>query len=213
MKPTDWGGDGISRFKGIRINCKNIGESWELSAVPGCESIVMDGVDCGMTLADMVAKYKERLMGDSVYSRFGNQFPLALKFSDNQNNLTIQMHSCVKGPGNDGSVNLPVVMTEDVSKVASGEFDFTDKMSNCEDFQVKREIIDGECTLTNNFDSFMGVVCIEGTGNIKVDGVSTSVRQGESLLLPARTDKFDVEGTLAILTIVIPTLIVASDKT
>lgn len=211
LKTTDWGGEGISRFKGIRINCKNIGESWELSAVPGCESIVMDGIDCGMTLTDMVTKYKDRLLGESVYTRYGDKFPLVVKFIDNRENLKVQMLSRQKGEI-DESALLPVVLTEDVNRVALGHSAESENLISSENFQVKREIIHGERTLTNSYDSFMGVVCVEGTGSLKVDGVSTSVRQGESLLLPAHTDAFDVEGTLALLTIVVPTLMAAQTE-
>lgn len=216
LKPTDWGGEGISRFKGIRINCKNIGESWELSAVPGCESIVMDGIDCGMTLTDMVTKYKERLVGDSVYNRFGNQFPLVVKLIDNKDNLSVEMLPLRDGY-NDGvsagdNAPLPVGLTEELSKTAYTESAPTENLISSEYFQVRREIIDGERRLTNDYDSFMGLVCVEGTGSLKVDGVSTSVRQGESLLLPAHTDEFDVEGTLALLTVVVPTLMATQNS-
>lgn len=209
LKSTVWGGEEISRFKGLRINCKNIGESWELSAVPGCESIVMDGDDCGMTLADMVRKYKDELVGKRVYSRYGDNFPLLVKFIDARDDLSIQMshlntelpkytyHPDVKSGYADCS--------DDVSGFGSG-VSATESLVKSDYFQVHKEVVDGERRIRNNEDSFMGLVCIEGNGSLKVDGVSTSVKQGESLLLPAHTDEFDVEGTMALLTIVIPTL-------
>lgn len=92
FKSTIWGGDEISRFKGISLNCKDIGESWELSAVPGCESIVADGEDCGLTLKDLVVKYREELVGKHVYERFGDEFPLLVKFIDAKDDLSLQVH-------------------------------------------------------------------------------------------------------------------------
>ena len=39
MQPTLWGGSRIARMKGIQ-STENIGESWEISGVDGCETIV-----------------------------------------------------------------------------------------------------------------------------------------------------------------------------
>ena len=82
FRNTIWGGDEISRFKQISVNCRNIGESWELSAVPGCESIVSEGADMGLTLNDLTAKYGETLVGPRVYERYGNRFPLTIRLID-----------------------------------------------------------------------------------------------------------------------------------
>ena len=198
LKTTDWGGEGISRFKGLKINCKNIGESWELSAEPGCESIVMDGTDCGMTLADMVTKYKENLVGQSVYTRYGNEFPLVVKFIDDHNRLWVQMHPRHAGPD-----TTPCRYSPQPTAIP----DLSQNLLRSEFCHINKEVVRGQRHLTNPHDSFMGLVCVEGNGSLKVDGISTSVRQGESLLLPAHTDNFDVEGTLSLLTIVIPTLL------
>lgn len=223
LKSTVWGGEEISRFKGLRINCKNIGESWELSAVPGCESIVMDGDDCGMTLADMVRKYKDELVGKCVYSRYGNNFPLLVKFIDAQSKLSIQMSQPYMDFAQEpiDYTYYPVCdstsyqeYASDCQEGASASYPvcdstaqgITESLMKCDHFKVHKEVVDGERRIRNNEDSFMGLVCIEGNGSLKVDGVSTSVKQGESLLLPAHTDEFDVEGTMALLTIVIPTL-------
>ena len=56
LKPVLWGGDKIAPFKGIKSDCDNIGESWEISGVPGHESVVSDGPDNGMTLPALVDK-------------------------------------------------------------------------------------------------------------------------------------------------------------
>ena len=68
----------------------NVGESWEVSAVEGSESIVANGADKGLTLPDMVRKYKEDLVGEANYARFGNKFPLLIKFIDAKLDLSIQ---------------------------------------------------------------------------------------------------------------------------
>ena len=85
LKQTLWGGDKIIPFKHLNDTLANVGESWEVSAVEGSESIVANGADKGLTLPDMVRKYKEDLVGEANYARFGNKFPLLIKFIDARN--------------------------------------------------------------------------------------------------------------------------------
>lgn len=92
LKQTLWGGDRIIPFKHLNDTLPNVGESWEVSAVEGSESIVANGPDKGFTLPEMVRKYKEELMGEANYTRFGNKFPLLIKFIDAKLDLSIQVH-------------------------------------------------------------------------------------------------------------------------
>lgn len=96
LKQTLWGGDKIIAFKHLDVNLPNVGESWEISAVEGSESVVANGVDKGRTLTEMVREYKEKLVGESNYARFGEKFPLLIKFIDAKFDLSIQVH-----PGDD----------------------------------------------------------------------------------------------------------------
>ena len=43
LKSTIWGGNKIIAFKHLDIKQEKVGESWEISGVPGNESIVADG--------------------------------------------------------------------------------------------------------------------------------------------------------------------------
>lgn len=92
LKQTLWGGDKIIPFKHLNDNLANVGESWEVSAVEGSESIVANGADKGLTLSEMVRKYKEELVGEANYARFGSKFPLLIKFIDAKLDLSIQVH-------------------------------------------------------------------------------------------------------------------------
>ena len=92
LKQTLWGGDKIIPFKHLNDTLPNVGESWEVSAVDGSESVVANGPDKGLTLPDMVRKYKEELVGESNYARFGTKFPLLIKFIDARLDLSIQVH-------------------------------------------------------------------------------------------------------------------------
>ena len=97
LKTTLWGGYQIAPFKGIYTAQPNIGESWEISGVPGHESVaiergLIDDVDVGLTLTELIDKYKGLLMGNKVYKRFGNKFPLLVKFIDSRQDLSVQVH-------------------------------------------------------------------------------------------------------------------------
>lgn len=92
LKQTLWGGDKIIPFKHLNETQPNVGESWEVSAVEGSESVVANGADKGYTLPEMVRKYKEELVGEANYARFGNKFPLLIKFIDAKLDLSIQVH-------------------------------------------------------------------------------------------------------------------------
>ena len=92
LKSVVWGGEKIATFKNIVTDQTKIGESWEISGVPGNESVVANGPDKGLTLTQMIEKYKEALVGEEVYSRFGNMFPLLIKIIDAAGDLSLQVH-------------------------------------------------------------------------------------------------------------------------
>lgn len=91
MQPTIWGGHRISELKDTPIEGR-IGESWEISGVPGKETTVADGPHAGLTLSQLVAEEKELLVGKANYERFGNRFPLLVKLIDAHHDLSIQVH-------------------------------------------------------------------------------------------------------------------------
>ncbi len=92
LKPVLWGGDKLLAFKGLPACDKPIGESWELSAVPGHESVVTEGPDQGLTLSQLVLRYGADLVGEDVYRRYGDRFPLLIKVIDAKRDLSIQVH-------------------------------------------------------------------------------------------------------------------------
>ena len=92
LKPTAWGGTRIAAFKGIEGAGEQIGESWELSGVAGSLSVVDKGPYAGLTLSDLMARFGSRLVGDRVYARCGNTFPLLIKYIDAAHDLSIQVH-------------------------------------------------------------------------------------------------------------------------
>ena len=92
LKQTIWGGNKIVAFKHIQSDMENVGESWEISGVPGDESIVANGEYKGKNLNEVLAEMKEKLVGEENYKRFGDRFPLLIKFIDARQDLSIQVH-------------------------------------------------------------------------------------------------------------------------
>jgi mannose-6-phosphate isomerase len=92
LKTLVWGGEKIAPYKGIETAQEHIGESWELSGVPGNESIVAEGPLEGKSIAQLVRQFKGELVGEHVYGNTGDEFPLLVKFIDAQKDLSIQVH-------------------------------------------------------------------------------------------------------------------------
>ena len=92
FKQTLWGGDKIVPFKHLDSQLENVGESWEISGVKDNETIVKEGPLKGKSLNEAVAELKEKLVGQANYKRFGDEFPLLIKFIDARQDLSIQVH-------------------------------------------------------------------------------------------------------------------------
>lgn len=92
-----WGGEQLGAYKGVRdLPGTRIGESWEVSGLEGHETCVADGHLKGLTVTEVLCSAGSRLLGERLYSRYGNFFPLLIKFIDAEDDLSIQVH-----PGDD----------------------------------------------------------------------------------------------------------------
>lgn len=130
LKTTLWGGYQIAPFKGIFTAQPNIGESWEISGVSGHESRaiergLIDDVDVGLTLTELIDKYKGLLVGQKVYKKYGNKFPLLVKFIDSRQDLSVQVHPddklAMERHGCQGKTEMWYVIKSDVgAKIYSG---------------------------------------------------------------------------------------------
>ncbi len=92
FKSTIWGGTSIAPFKGAVAAQTQIGESWEISGVKDCESIVAEGPEAGLTLSELIKAHGESLLGRKVVKRYGTDFPLLVKFIDARQDLSVQVH-------------------------------------------------------------------------------------------------------------------------
>lgn len=296
LKTIVWGGEKIAPYKEIETEQKHIGESWELSGVPGNESVVAEGPLAGKTIAQLVHEYKGELVGKHVYENTGDEFPLLIKFIDALTDLSIQVHpndelAAVRHNGSKGKTEMWYVVNaepgahllagltkkitpeEYAAKVADGSivdvlarhevhpgdvfflpagrihaicggcfiaeiqqtsnityrlYDYgrvgldgkprelhTELAKDAIDYTVydnyrteytpqqneEQEVVSCKYFTTSiydltlpyakdlsDLDSFVVVMCLEGSGTLEVDGEEVPVHQGETVLIPATAD-------------------------
>ncbi len=92
LKTTIWGGEEVTRLKGLKSAPAQVGESWEISGVPGNETPVCEGAGTGTTLAKLIAAHGADLVGKKNLERYGATFPLLVKFISARDDLSIQVH-------------------------------------------------------------------------------------------------------------------------
>ena len=125
LKPVIWGGNKIADLKGKDTNLNNIGESWEISSVAGHVSVVDDGPYKGKTLTELIDIFGAELVGTENFRRFGNRFPLLVKFIDAADNLSVQVHPddrlAMKNNNSFGKTEMWVIINaEPKSKIYAG---------------------------------------------------------------------------------------------
>lgn len=88
-----WGGQHVKTILhqdfGDLMNC---GEVWLLSGLEGQNSIVCNGDFAGDELNDLIETFMGDLVGEDVFNKYGERFPLLIKIIDPLDNLSIQVH-------------------------------------------------------------------------------------------------------------------------
>jgi len=93
LKETIWGGSSlVNRYNKKGNPDLKYGESWELSAVSGNLSVVGNGFLAGNNIEEIIEVYMGDITGDSVYEKYGNEFPLLIKLIEAKKDLSIQVH-------------------------------------------------------------------------------------------------------------------------
>jgi mannose-6-phosphate isomerase len=93
LKEKVWGGNAlVSRFNKKATGSLHIGESWELSAINDNQSVISNGFLAGNNIEELIEVYMGDITGDIIYEKFGNEFPLLIKFIEAQEDLSIQVH-------------------------------------------------------------------------------------------------------------------------
>lgn len=97
LKEKVWGGSALEKkYNKKGLSSDHIGESWEISAVSDNLSVVSNGFLAGNNIEELIEVYMGDLTGDTVYEKFGNEFPLLIKFIEARQDLSVQVH-----PGNE----------------------------------------------------------------------------------------------------------------
>ncbi len=97
LKEKIWGGATlVNRYHKKGDPEKKYGESWELSAISDNLSVVSNGFLAGNNIEEIIEVYMGDLIGDIVFDKFGNEFPLLIKLIEARQDLSIQVH-----PGNE----------------------------------------------------------------------------------------------------------------
>lgn len=92
LKQTLWGGQRIAAYKKLTDAPEGVGESWELSGVPGQETVVACGPREGVTLTELLSEMQGDLLGADNFEACGGSFPLLVKFIDACQDLSVQVH-------------------------------------------------------------------------------------------------------------------------
>jgi mannose-6-phosphate isomerase len=88
--PKVWGGRMLAKALGIALPPDvDVGETWELYDRPEGSSRLRGRTT---TIADLMAKASEPLLGEGVPAAHGRRFPLMLKFLDARDALSVQVH-------------------------------------------------------------------------------------------------------------------------
>ncbi|WP_010182234.1 type I phosphomannose isomerase catalytic subunit [Aquimarina agarilytica] len=87
-----WGGEKLKTILNKVYTENNIGESWEISAVENDETVVSNGSLQGKTIKELIKTLGTDFLGKAVFEKFGNDFPLLIKFIDAKTPLSIQVH-------------------------------------------------------------------------------------------------------------------------
>ena len=294
-----WGGNKLREILNKKTSRDSVGESWEISGVEGAISVVANGDDKGLRLTELIAKYKGDLVGNKIYNKFGDEFPLLIKFIDAKTDLSVQLHPNNKlarqrhnsfgknemwyvmqaDPGsklnigfnkeldkleyleylekskitellnfeevekgdsifiNTGKVHsigggillAEIQQTSDITyriydwnrkdnegqsrelhtALALDAIDFEKKddyrlhyeqrentsseIASCKYFTTNFLPVKGELTKDySSLDSFVIYMCVEGSANIQIGNNSESIRKGETVLIPAKTEKLSI---------------------
>jgi len=92
FKEKVWGGKKLQTILNKKINSTKTGESWEISGVSKNVSVVNNGFLKGKNIQELINEYKSDFLGKAIYAKFGNVFPLLIKFIDASSDLSVQVH-------------------------------------------------------------------------------------------------------------------------
>ena len=73
------------------------------------------------------------------------------------------------------------------------------KLTSCDLFTMYELSVDGEYSSVCDEQSFVSLLCLEGSAEIECDGEKLMMKKGESVFIPANKGKFTINGNVKIL--------------
>ena len=93
FKDKIWGGRKIKDVIGLDYGkLPNCGEAWLLSGLWDEQSVIANGDFEGDEINDLVETFMGDLVGEGVFDKYGEQFPLLIKIIDANDWLSVQVH-------------------------------------------------------------------------------------------------------------------------
>jgi len=93
FKEKIWGGHQIRTKLGMDFGAlPNCGEAWLISGYGDDLTVVENGFLAGNNVNELVEIYMGELVGDRIFEKYGNEFPLLIKFIDSNDWLSVQVH-------------------------------------------------------------------------------------------------------------------------
>ncbi len=126
LKDKIWGGTKIKDTLGIDYSpLPNCGEVWVISGYEDDPVVVSNGFLEGNELNELIEVYMGDLVGDEMYNRFGNEFPILVKFINAADWLSIQVHpddelAAKRGLGNGKTEMWYIIDAEKDAELISG---------------------------------------------------------------------------------------------
>ena len=152
FKEKIWGGQKVRTALGLDFApLANCGEAWVLSGVPGSETLVSNGFLEGNHLNELLEIYMDELVGEMVFQKHGELFPVLIKFIDSNDWLSVQVHpndelAVKRGLGGGKSELWYILEAEKGAEIITGFNKETDRESFLRHLDQKRleEILNRE---------------------------------------------------------------------
>lgn len=106
--------------------------------------------------------------------------------------LHVDKALAVTRPFTEGEVDA--IRFSDTERALYGE-----ALASCEFFGASRLTLDGKTDMTVDAESFLSLICLEGSCAIRFDGESYPLVKGDSYFLPAGMGDFTIEGNATLI--------------
>ncbi len=121
-----WGGKKLNEALAMDVgDISKCGEAWVLSGVKQNETVVSEGFLAGNELNELVEIYMDDLVGEKVFEKYKNEFPILVKFIDADDYLSIQVHpddelAQKRGLGNGKTEMWYIISADEGAELISG---------------------------------------------------------------------------------------------